>query len=81
MKKKDIHITRESPLQCFFCDLITFSMILTTFYLNYKFIDGNNFVDCLLLLAIVSKGCTNLKKYKNVSEEKLKRIEEILEEV
>lgn len=44
---------RESLLQSVLADILSYGFLLITFWLNYKFIGGNNFVDCMLLFIFV----------------------------
>ena len=48
--KKIIYV-RERTVQSFFADAITFAVIVASFWFNYKFIDGNNWLDALLFIC------------------------------
>ncbi len=61
-----------------------FTVLELSFYLNHKFINGNNFFDSIILLSFLvlsynlSYKLSFDKSYFEVSDEKFKRIEEIL---
>jgi hypothetical protein len=80
-KKNIIHIIRESYCTSLLSDVTMFGLMLLTCWLNYKFIDGNNFIDAVLIFGVllICGNALNLKKYTGVSEAKLKQIEKILE--
>ena len=77
-KEKKSHILRGLTNT-----IVLFGSFLGSFYLNYKFIGGNTLVDIgLFLLSIVivigiSQMCKT-SHHHNVSERKIKKIEEIL---
>lgn len=77
-----IHIGRENIKQSIIKDAFMFFILISSFYLNYKFIDGNNFVDVLLIIAFIGLDIRVFnyhKYYHKVSEMKIKQIEKILE--
>lgn len=45
---------KESAIQSFLSDLFSFSFLIVTFWFNYKFIDGNNILDFLLLIIFIA---------------------------
>jgi hypothetical protein len=45
--------TKERVIASLIKDIITFSIIIGSFYLNYKFINGNNWVDFLLFIMCI----------------------------
>lgn len=57
----------ESLVSSIYTDIFTFGSILASFYLNFKYIGGNNFVDFILTIAVFSylvKCGSNSKKIK-----------------
>jgi hypothetical protein len=79
---KTIKINKEKKSRLIkFLSLITvFTVLGLSFYLNHKFMNGNNFFDSIILLSFfaVANGLTFDKSYFEVSDEKFKKIEEIL---
>lgn len=64
---------------------INWAIILFSFYFNYKFIEGNNFLDTIILLMIVMIVISKIIRFKkiykvfeNVNDSKLKKIEDII---
>jgi hypothetical protein len=57
-----------------------FTVLGLSFYLNHKFMNGNNFFDSIILLAFfaLGHGLAFDKSYFEVSDEKFTKIEEIL---
>mgnify|MGYP006304910731 CR=1 FL=1 len=53
MKDKEIIYFRESLLQSVLSDTNTFGIIVLSFWLNYKFIGNNNFVNAILLIILI----------------------------
>ena len=49
-REREVVYYRESAIQSIFTDIGTFSTLLISFYINYKFIGGNNFIDVILLV-------------------------------
>jgi len=80
MNKKTIKIIllKESLIESILADIITFGFIVVVFFINYKFINSNNFVDVLLLFMffvfVTSKGKAK-KFYSN--EDAVKYIKEL----
>lgn len=71
----------RSFFDCFSC----WFLITTSFYFNYKFIDGNNFLDFIIFIIAVmtfigysKEFSRSYKRYNNVSDDKIKEIESIL---
>lgn len=50
----------ETALSAFIIDSITVGWLLAGFYLNYRFIDGNNFVDLILFILFFTALATRL---------------------
>lgn len=78
---KTVHIGRESIKQSIVKDTFMFFILITSFYLNYRFINGNNFIEILLIIAFIGLDIRIFnyhKYYYKVSEEKLRLIEKIL---
>ena len=85
---KNIHITTQKKshiLRVIASNLSFFSFFVGSFYVNHKFIGGNNFLDTALFLlfivvfyAIAIKG--NTVSYFGIKKDKVKKIQEILEE-
>ena len=76
---------KRSTLKSCFNFLMTWFILCSSFYFNYKFIDGNNFLDFMIffiavtfLIGICQKFPLTYKKYNDVSDEKIKEIELIL---
>jgi len=69
---------KETLLQSIFCDFITFFCLGFTFYFNYKFIDGNNFLDVIICICFIV-GITkhNRISKKTITLEQLEEIEKI----
>jgi hypothetical protein len=63
-----------------FLKFIAFLAVLgLSFYLNHKFMNGNNFFDSIILLSLFALGHGLFdKSYFKVSDEKFTKIEEIL---
>jgi hypothetical protein len=83
MKKKEQTIIyfRESLFQSICSDSLSYGFLFATYWLNYTFIEGNNFVDFILLIIFilftVAKATGKAKKF--TSKEKFKKyIEETL---
>lgn len=84
----NIQINKYKKTNFFLAVFKTLSFWIITsfsFFFNYKFIEGNNFLDFIIFLAItlhlivIVYGITRVCKiYNNVSENKIKKIEEIL---
>ena len=47
--KTKIVLLRKSLLQSILTDMFTFGFLAITFWFNYTFIGGNNFIDVLLI--------------------------------
>lgn len=75
-----INKEKKSRLIKFLSVIAIFTVLGLSFYLNHKFINGNNFFDSIILLSFfaVAYGLTFDKSYFEVSDEKFKKIEEIL---
>tara|TARA_R110000824_G_scaffold158255_1_gene332009 strand:- start:867 stop:1130 length:264 start_codon:yes stop_codon:yes gene_type:complete len=65
--------------------LLVWSVIVGCFYFNYKFIDGNDFLDfmivvvsAIVLMGVVQNFSGYQKVYHRVSEKDIKRIKVIL---
>ncbi len=50
MQELKILYFRESLLQSIIADISSYGFLLLTYWLNYRFIEGNNFVDFILLI-------------------------------
>ena len=86
--KTKIIINTEKYLTSLAKDFTSFAILGFLFWFNYKFIGGSYFVNFLILLYILM-GIVNLKitmsdknspVYFNVSQDKIDRIESILNE-
>lgn len=78
-----IYKEKKSFIRSFLSNLNTFGCLGFSFYFNYKFIGGNDFFDLIIfLLFIIIFSCKAMteheKHFYNVSDEKIKRIEDIL---
>ena len=60
--------------------IIAFAILGLCFYLNHKFMSGNNFFNSIILLSFFAEvsGLIFDKSYFEVSDEKVTKIEEIL---
>lgn len=63
----------------------SYLILSVSFYFNYKFIDGNNFLDFMIFIVAmmifigsILKFSRIYKKYSDVSHEKIEQIESIL---
>ena len=75
----------KNIFRSFFDFISTWFMLSASFYFNYKFIDGNNFLDFMILIIAVmtfigysKEFSRSYKRYNNVSDDKIKEIESIL---
>ena len=59
------------------CDLNTFIIMAGAFWFNYNFIDGNNFLDLVILIGIICVPCGCSKKH-YLSKSNFKKIEKII---
>lgn len=78
-----IYKEKKSFIRSFLSNLNTFGCLGFSFYFNYKFIGGNDFFDLIIFLLFIRvfscKVMTEHKKhFYDVSDEKIKRIEDIL---
>ena len=86
--KTIIFINKEKYLTSLAKDFTSFATLGFFFYFNYKFIGGSYFVNFLILIGIllyivnlaITKSNKNSPVYFNVSQDKLDRIESILNE-
>lgn len=74
MSKQKIIYIKENTLSSIVADTFTFASIVASFWFNYRFIDGNNWLDVLLFLcffmfAIGKAG--NMKKLKEIERAEL----------
>lgn len=60
---------REHTLGSILSDVVTFGVIVASFWFNYRFIDGNNALDTLLFIVFFLQGFSNFKHYKRFYEE------------
>lgn len=51
MSKPQVIYVRERTFQSYLADFTTFGTICLSFWFNYKFIDGNNWLDALLFIC------------------------------
>jgi hypothetical protein len=77
--------SRKNIFRSFFDCFSCWFLITTSFYFNYKFIDGNNFLDFMIFIIAVmafigysKEFSRSYKRYNNVSDDKIKEIESIL---
>lgn len=79
--KYSVHLYRRGFIKYILLNLIQFLILSLTFWFNYKFIDGNNFLDATVFICFLSLICNYgfIKSYKEISKEKLDKIEKILE--
>ena len=80
---KTIKINKEKKphfLIAFLKFIAIFIVLGLSFYLNHKFMNGNNFFDSIIFLSFFALvyGLGFDKSYFEVSDEKFKKIEEIL---
>jgi len=68
-----------------FNSIVYWGLLLFAFYFNYKFIDSNNLLDFIILLivavsfvAYIALLKEDITTYNNVSDDKIKAIEELL---
>lgn len=78
-----IYKEKKSFIRSFLSNLNTFGCLGFSFYFNYKFIGGNDFFDLIIFLLFITVfSCKTMTEYKkhfyDVSDEKIKRIEDIL---
>ena len=78
-----IYKEKKSFIRIFLSNMNTFGCLGLSFYFNYKFIGGNDFFDLIIFLLFIRvfscKVMTEHKKhFYDVSDEKIKRIEDIL---
>lgn len=75
-----IYKEKKSFIRIFLSNLNIFGCLGFSFYFNYKFIGGNDFFDLIIFLfffyTIFLKD--HEKHFYDVSDEKIKRIEDIL---
>lgn len=81
-EKITVVIHKHSKLGSLICDLQSMSLIVITYWINYKFIDGNDFVDVFLLIFIFcylagDRGCRN--EY-SVTDKQIEQINKFLKE-
>ena len=69
----------------FLLKITHWGLIIFAFYFNYKFIDGNNFLDFMIFLIIIMvfigyiySLSKNITKYNDISDDKIKAIQELL---
>lgn len=79
-----ITIKKESVFESIFKDTFSFAILGALFYFNYHFIGGSYFVNFLILALIVIylvnfAQSGRLRKFNKVSDQKMKRIINILE--
>ena len=82
----EIHkYSRKNIFRSFFDFISTWFILSASFYFNYKFIDGNNFLDFMIFIIAVmtfigylNKLSGSYKRYNNVSDDKIKEIESFL---
>lgn len=89
MTIKTIEINKNPKTGFFrklFSSIAYWSLVLFAFYFNYKFIDGNNFLDFIIFILIITCACDKalslmkvIIRYDNVSDDKIKAIEELLD--
>jgi hypothetical protein len=78
-----IYKEKKSFIRSFLNNLNTFGCLGFSFYFNYKFIGGNDFFDLIIfiffIILVSSRIMTEHKKhFFEVSDEKIKKIEDIL---
>ena len=89
--KTTIFINKEKYLTSLAKDFTSFAILGFLFWFNYKFISGSYFVNFLILIGIllfllnsiklrITQNHKDLPVYFNVSQDKLDRIESILNE-
>lgn len=85
MKTKIIYF-RESLLQSILADATSFGFLLVSYYLNYRFIGGNNFVDVILFIIFFTftlgrstKKGREFTSYKEMLKYIFKEVEKIKE--
>lgn len=86
--KKTIEIDKRPKTGFFrilFGIVAFWSLLLFAFYFNYKFIDGNNFLDfiifmitIIIFIGYILRLEKKVSRYDNVSDDKIKAIEELL---
>lgn len=71
MDKKDERVVfiKEHTLWSVLSDVVTFGVIVASFWFNYRFIDGNNILDTLLFICFFFQATGNFKHYKRFYEE------------
>ncbi len=85
----DIQINKKGKtgyVKSVFSLIIWWCVLIFAFYFNYKFIDGSNFLDFIIFLTIMISFITYIvnlstkyyEVYYNVSDDKIKKIEDIL---
>ena len=84
----NIEINKGKPAGFFkkaFDYFASYLILSVSFYFNYKFIDGNNFLDfmifivaMMIFIGAIVKFSRIYKKYNDVSDKKIRKIEEIL---
>ncbi len=67
--------------RCFHC-VLWYSCLIFAFYFNYKFIDGNNFIDFIVFSVIIftffALVSNHSKNYYDVNDDKIEKIEEVI---
>ena len=89
MKTNNIVISKYKKWGVFtktIAHLSSIGLLVASFYLNYRFIGGNDLLDFILFLCFILRiiGIYNLihtkhKLYNCVADDKIRKIEEILE--
>lgn len=52
-EKKTVIILRESVIGSWAKDIVTFGMFVGTMYFNHKVLDGNGWIDAIMLLLVI----------------------------
>lgn len=75
MSEEKVTIIISSGINSIISNISNFGVLLACFYLNYKFIGGNNWMDFLisvmfivLVASKVIKGSKYVRKFKNYSD-------------
>jgi hypothetical protein len=68
MEKEKIVFLRETTIGSIVSDILSFGVMCASFWFNYKFIDGNNFLDTLLFISFFTFSVGRLKEFKRLRE-------------
>lgn len=68
MSKEKIVYIRETTVGSIASDIATFGIIIGSFWFNYKFIDGNNWLDVLLFLTFFLFAMGKAGNYRKLAE-------------